>query len=1113
MELESIENNILAPKTSQRIKFRGLFIAIISLIILTLIVLGYVNVNKTREKQYNSASENLRIISDNKVDRINKWRNSIILGSRKFMNDIVIQRFLNDWFSSEIKKDDDTFIKKWLTNFLDSGEVKEFAVFSPERKCLVFSDKPENYSEKERISAFNKCLQGKDVVMSDLYFENEYDSARISVFIPVINTNSLKRIVSGVIMLEINPYIELFPIIEFWPLKSNLSQSVLIRRDSANVLYIVNRLSEKNSVLKLKSPLNDTDFVSVKAVNGRTGIFEGKDYNKREVISSSGNIQGTNWILLSSIDKEELDNQVAKTTNIILGFIFLIILFFVLLLVLVLRQYRLSKYSELLKIEKEKNIQFERLNTLLQNANDSILLLSSDGLVIDVNDKAVEVYGYSKKEFSKLNIRDLRAPEEKASFNSAYFDLKKKRSLVIETIHISKTGRTFPVEASASIITFDGEDYIQNIVRDISYRKETDKKLRESENMFKSAFDYANDAMFIMDHDIILDANRNAEILFGIPKKDMIGKRPFNLSPQYQEGGKASKEKALESISKAESGIPQFFEWIHRNSDGVDFNTEVSLNTIILENKNLIFAVVRDITFRKYAENTLRERENRLNLVLEGAEIGYYDMNMITGEVITNERCYKMLGYNANEIVRSRKWWRDIVHPDDAINSQIIWEEYLSGKRDIYEVEVRLRKKDGTWLWVLDKGKFFEVTEDGKPIRVAGTHLDISALKYSEEAMRIAKEAAEEASRLKSNFLANMSHELRTPMTGIIGFSEMLFTELEDSEHKEMAEMILKGGKRLTQTLNSILDLSRIEANQIEVKKNECNIIPLVENSVKLYQQAAKLKGLNIEINSDKDELFCILDEKIFEDILNNLIKNALTYTERGNISISVSTIIKGEISFAKISVKDTGIGIPEELHQQIFAPFRQVSEGLNRKYEGTGLGLTLTKKLIELMDGKIHVKSKVGEGSEFIVEIPLSTKKTEKMLNSIPADSVLPKALFVEDEYENFELIKILLKPYLNIENAVTGYDALEMIKSNNYAIIFMDIGLKGIDGMQTTKEIRKMDRYKNIPIIAITAFAMTGDKERILESGCDEYLPKPFKKEALFTILKKYINLNLKS
>jgi PAS domain S-box-containing protein len=1113
MELKSTEKNIIAPNPTQRTKYPGILIAVFFLIILTLIVLGYISINKAKEKQNLSAYENLLIISDNKVDRINKWRNNIILESRKLMNDIVIQRFLNDWFSGQIKKDDDTFIKKWLTNYLDSGQVKEFAIFSPEKKCLVFSYKPEKYPEKERIYAFDKCMHEKDVVMSDLYFENERDSVRLSVLIPVIKTNSENRIVSGIIMLEINPYIELFPIVEVWPVKSNRSQSMLVRKDSMNVLYISNQLSENNSVLKLKSPLSDTDYVSVKAVNGRTGIFEGKDFHNRDVISSSEIILGTNWILLSSIDKEELDNQHRKTINLILAFIILLILLFVLLFMLVLRQSRLSKFSEQLKIEKEKSIQFERLNRLLQYANDSILLLDNKGFVIDANEKALEVYGYSKNEFTKLNILDLRSPEERAGFDEVYKDLKAKRSLVVETRHISKSGRVFPVEASVSVITLGGEDYIQNIVRDISYRKETDKKLRESENMFKSAFDYANDAMFIMDHDVILDANRNAELLFGNKKKELIGKKSFDLSPQFQEGGRPSKEKALELIEKAESGIPQFFEWIHRNSDGVDFNTEVSLNTIFLENKKLIFAVVRDITFRKYAENTLRERENRLNLVLEGAEIGYYDMNMITGEVITNDRCYKMLGYDENDVVKNRKWWRDIVHPDDAKSSQAVWEEYISGKRDIYEVEARMRKKDGTWLWVLDKGKFFEVTENGKPIRVAGTHLDISALKYSEEAMRIAKETAEEASRLKSNFLANMSHELRTPMTGIIGFSEMLFTELEDSEHKEMAEMILKGGKRLTQTLNSILDLSRIEANQIEVRKIECNIIPLVENSVMLYEQAAKLKGLKIEFTYENAELLCILDKKIFEDILNNLIKNALTYTERGKISVSVNTVLKNEINFAKISVRDTGIGIPEELHQQIFAPFRQVSEGLNRKFEGTGLGLTLTKKLIELMDGEIYVKSKVGEGSEFIVELPLAIKKTEGMLNVISADSVLPKALFVEDEYENFELIKIILKPYLNIENAVTGYEALDMIKNNDYAVIFMDIGLKGIDGIQTTKEIRHMDKYKNIPIIAITAFAMSGDKERILASGCDEYLPKPFKKETLFTILKKYINLNLKS
>jgi two-component system sensor histidine kinase/response regulator len=637
--------------------------------------------------------------------------------------------------------------------------------------------------------------------------------------------------------------------------------------------------------------------------------------------------------------------------------------------------------------------------------------------------------------------------------------------------------------------------------------------LIESEEKFKSVFTYANDVMFIMDGINLISVNKNAESLFGYTKEKLINMTPADISPEFQEDGKLSSEKAIEYVNKALNGEPQFFEWIYKNSDGVEFPTEMSLNAIIINNKKYIFAVLRDITFRKILDETLKDKEKSLELALDGSELGYYDMNLISGKVTTNQTCYQMLGYDAEDVTQDRDWWRDLIHRDDINKSNYKWEEHLSGKKDLYQMEVRMKTKDGSYKWILDKSKIFEVNSSGSAIRVVGTHMDISQRKSYEEAILAAKESAEESNTLKSNFLTNMSHELRTPLTGILGFSELLSSELEDEEQKEMADLIFKGGKRLTNTLNSILDLSRLESNQLALSRRILNLVVIVEESIELYNKSAKIKGLYIILNTSFEILDCNVDEKMTYDIVCNLIQNAITYTNEGGITISLDLVSFRGNDFAQISVKDTGIGINQKYHKQIFEPFRQASEGLSRKFEGTGLGLTLTKKYTEMMGGEISVISEEGEGSEFIIRLPsVHNKKKEKQIvtdNFNISKKNRLNAIFIEDEIENYELVNMLLKPFMDLENYTTSTAALEIIKRKKYDIVFMDIGLKDINGIEATKIIRRLNDYKDTPIIAITAFAMTGDKEKIMESGCNEYISKPFTKDQLFDTLRKYIKL----
>ena len=381
-----------------------------------------------------------------------------------------------------------------------------------------------------------------------------------------------------------------------------------------------------------------------------------------------------------------------------------------------------------------------------------------------------------------------------------------------------------------------------------------------------------------------------------------------------------------------------------------------------------------------------------------------------------------------------------------------------------------------------------------------------------------AKEKAEELSKIKSNFLANMSHELRTPLVGILGFAELLKEKLKAKPNQEMADRILTSANRLMETLNLLLDLSRIEARKVDINLQPYRIAELVESQILLFEAVAERKNLYLNTQIKDHNLLALVDEQIFRQIISNLINNALKYTYTGGVKVIVDSVKENNTNFVQVTVKDTGIGIPEESIGLIFQEFRQVSEGFNRHFEGTGLGLTITKNFVEMMKGEISVTSTVGSGSSFKVVFPQvenyheieSPKLIEVSSNLMEEKELIldfrPRILIVENDSASIDIIRLFLKDLCDVEFTDSGEKAFQLVNESDYDLILMDINLgKGMSGTETTKEIRKIDRYKNIPIVAITGFAMRGDREEFLKAGCTHYLSKPFSRGKITRLIQQ--------
>lgn len=417
------------------------------------------------------------------------------------------------------------------------------------------------------------------------------------------------------------------------------------------------------------------------------------------------------------------------------------------------------------------------------------------------------------------------------------------------------------------------------------------------------------------------------------------------------------------------------------------------------------------------------------------------------------------------------------------------------------------------------------VTEQEKNIRqitLANLRAEASAQELEEllAQANMLRHEAETANHAKSEFLANMSHELRTPMNGIIGLLSLLQDMETSSEQGELVGASLQSARNLLTLLNDILDLSKIEANELTLETIPFDIVETVQNVIELFKPSAFQKLLFIDFIIDPSIPSKILgDQARFQQILTNLLGNALKFTDRGRIVLRLSTVNINDIPHIHLEVEDTGIGIPEDKHEAIFNKFTQADVSTARKYGGTGLGLAITKQLIEIMGGKISLKSQIGHGATFFVDLPFPSatdtgdsmsEKTKITLNTKAQQDISHcKLLIVDDHPVNLLFMRKALKKLgiTAIDEAASGQEALYKVAQQDYDLIFMDCQMPEIDGFEASTRIRAMPGRATVPIIAVTADAMKGARERCLESGMNDYISKPIEIERLQIALNEWL------
>lgn len=765
----------------------------------------------------------------------------------------------------------------------------------------------------------------------------------------------------------------------------------------------------------------------------------------------------------------------------------------------------------------------EKYRTLFNVASDAMYLheivneTDFASKIVEVNDIMYERLRYTREEILGLHVADINKNNSKEYMTYHYNEIMKNKIHTFENVHIAKGGTEIPVEINTHYFEMNGKKMILSLARDITERKLTEKALRDSEEKFRNLFNNATDALFLHEvnndflHSKFIEVNDVACKNFKYSKEELLELSPVDLLTEE------SYEYLKCIVKDIVSGSKTTFNALLKRKEGSILPVEISTQVFKWNGKDIVLSTIGDMTEKRQTEKALRDSEekfrNLFNNATDSIIVQEIEEDYQPGRVIeVNDTACRVLGLTKYEFLNISPLNGE---SDEGIGEYAHLMEALKEKGHI-TFERAYSTKDGTPIEVEVSSHI--ITLEGRPVALSMLR-DITERKLAENELKRAMKEAEAANRAKSEFLANMSHEIRTPLNGVVGMVDL--TLLTDLNYEQREDLLTAKScaKSLLKIINDILDFSKMEAGKLVIENINFDIKSLVEDTMKAHNPRAVDK--EIELNyafSTSIPQYLIGDPNRLKQVINNLVSNAIKFTKDGDIWLTVKKekAEKDEVEL-KFTVLDTGIGISNDNMDKLFNSFSQIDGSFTRKYGGTGLGLAISKQLVEMMGGKLWVESEEGKGSKFhfIIKFKIGQYIEEKTKAFVQVTRAMEplNILLAEDDYVNQKVIsRMLTEKGHSVEIANSGLEALVMYKKRKYDVILMDIQMPDMDGIETTKRIREIEveeDSKHTPIVALTAYALKGDRERFLAKGMDEYVPKPVQMDELFYIIVKVTEL----
>ena len=653
----------------------------------------------------------------------------------------------------------------------------------------------------------------------------------------------------------------------------------------------------------------------------------------------------------------------------------------------------------------------------------------------------------------------------------------------------------------------------KKLSNEIEERKRIEKDLNIEKENFKALFEKVSDGNLIIKNGKYITCNDAVLKMLGLNNiKEFLGSTQDRWSPTFQYDGLRSDLKAKKMMEICFKDGSNRFEWIHKDINNNEFWVDVGLTKILYEGVDAIYVVWRDISQQKNLESSLKNSELQMRTLIDNIPL-HIIVSSYDGKVLlANPKTINDYDFNTKDIskINVAEFYADPTTRDEIIND-------IKTKGKVEQKIVKLKRPNAIHSMMMSILPIRYAEKDA----LLSIGVDLTERLNMEKALIEAKNKADSANRSKSEFLANMSHEIRTPMNAIIGFTELLNDQISEPRLKSYVKIIQNASYTLLALINDILDLSKIEAGKLEIKKTSTNIFSLCDEISSFFMISVRDKNLDFIVDIDKNiPKSLLIDEIRLRQVLLNIIGNSVKFTEEGFIKFSVKAFnidnhnSKVDLEF---SIKDSGIGIPDNQIGHIFNEFEQTQGQDNKKFGGTGLGLSISKRLCEMMGGKISVCNNKDKGVTFFVnlyKIDISSimdeKQLDKKLNLNAKEFIFKKAkiLVVDDIKDNRELIlKNFEDTNIKIITANDGFEAIEQYKKQKPDLILMDIRMPNMDGYEAAKKIKKI---ANVPIVALTASVMEDDNERLKSKNFDAYLRKPVMRYDLFNELSKFLTYN---
>ncbi|RMH71121.1 MAG: PAS domain S-box protein [Cyanobacteria bacterium J007] len=672
----------------------------------------------------------------------------------------------------------------------------------------------------------------------------------------------------------------------------------------------------------------------------------------------------------------------------------------------------------------------------------------------------------------------------------------------------------------------------EQLRREISIRAATEGALRVSEEKFSKAFRSSPDAIALtrLSDGRYLDVNESFSLLTEYSRSEAIGRTPGELNLWVDPEMPQFVRQRLQ-----EDGAIRNCEIAYRSQSGKIRTVLLSAERIRVGGEECLLAVSKDISDRKAAEERLRRSEASLATAQEIAHIGNWEFDVGSETIAWSAELLRIFGFGTHDPAPTLSEHLQQIHPEDLP----LWKKTVSeaiARGTSYQFDFRIVRSDGAIRHLEARGQAVR-DGTGKVVRLLGTAMDITERKQAEAAIEQAKEAAEAANRAKSEFLANMSHELRTPLNAILGFTQLMEKLLRDdrpssmSQVREYVGIISRSGEHLLALINDVLEMSKIEAGKVILNSTSFDLYRLLDSLEEIFQLRAGERGLQLICDRDPTvPQYLRTDENKLRQVLINLLGNAIKFTENGNVTLRVSPTDCPNLSDIPESlharpdtyclqflVEDTGPGIaPEEL-PGLFDPFVQTETG-RQSQQGTGLGLPISRKFVQLMGGEIRVRSTVGRGTAFEFDIEAEPAHPSEIVAEGPTRQAIALAphqgpyriLIAEDRWANRQLLLKLLEPLgFEVREAVNGREAVEIWEAWQPHLIWMDMRMPVMDGYEATQQIKSHLKGQATVIIALTASAFDEERALVLSAGCDDFVRKPFREETILGKIAEYLGV----